>query len=115
MVDGASMIAKKFTLTVAAVLPAGCSSGSPLTGYVAETVQGQPALLFEFDSCGGLYDITVEESAASVAVPITQLDDGSEMLRCLDGELVHLAAPLSDRTVRDATTGDPLPTISDSR
>ena len=78
-----------------------------------DTPEHEPGLSFVFDSCSPEYDVIVEESDETVAVSITHMDNGDEMLACQDVEIIYLETPMAGRTVIDADSGYPLPRIGD--
>ena len=83
--------------------------GEPLLG--AQRVSGEPnAVQVEFSGCEAEPEVGLRESSSTVRIVVSGPNGGCEPLHHL---VVHLDAPLGDRTVVDGTTGDAVP-VSDA-
>lgn len=62
------------------------------------------------EGCNADIDVTIDESATEIAVSVTYASDpGDDGEDCGESRTIELEAPLGDRTLIDASSGDPVP------
>ena len=93
---------RTFAVAVTVAVLVGCSTQERLE--LAELTPDGRSLSFSLSVCNADQDVDVREDEDVVAVSIrSSRGDGND---CADGVVVELDAPLGDRTVIDASTGD---------
>jgi hypothetical protein len=88
---------------LAAVVLSACSTTGAHIVEASATADGRTLNLI-VGSCNADLTAEVEESPSQVTVTVTARDDTSD--DCLDGLIVHLDQPLTDRQLLDGVTGD---------